>query len=85
MRAGIDLSVSTLADHVGSSTAALDLLHRLIEAHVFAGERVHGDDTTVPLLAMEIRRGLKASLTFTPQMLMLRCNVATASMFSRNR
>jgi hypothetical protein len=24
---------------------------RLIEAHVFAAERVHGDDTTVPVMA----------------------------------
>jgi len=26
-------------------------LHALIEAHVLAGERLHGDDTTVPILA----------------------------------
>ena len=26
-------------------------LHALIEAHVFAAERLHGDDTTVPILA----------------------------------
>lgn len=50
-RAGVDLSVSTLADHVGAAAAALEPLHRLIEAHVFAAARLHGDDTTVPLLA----------------------------------
>lgn len=50
-RAGIDLCVSTLADHVGSAASALKPLHDLIEAHVFAGTRVHGDDTSVPLLA----------------------------------
>jgi transposase len=50
-RADIDLAVSTLADHVGAAAAALAPLHALIEAHVFAAERVHGDDTTVPLLA----------------------------------
>lgn len=50
-RAGIDLCVSTLADHVGSATAALAPLHALIERHVFAASRVHGDDTSVPLLA----------------------------------
>ncbi|MFN0218476.1 MAG: IS66 family transposase [Hyphomicrobium sp.] len=50
-RAGIDLCVSTLADHVGSAASALAPLHNLIEAHVFAAARVHGDDTTVPLLA----------------------------------
>jgi transposase len=50
-REGIDLSVSTLADQVGACTAALAPLHALIEAHVLAGERLHGDDTTVPILA----------------------------------
>ncbi|MEQ1708948.1 MAG: IS66 family transposase [Terricaulis sp.] len=50
-RAGIDLPVSTLADHVGAAAMALTPLYALIEEHVFAGERIHGDDTTVPLLA----------------------------------
>jgi transposase len=50
-RAGIDLCVSTLADHVGSAASALAPLHALIEQHVFAASRVHGDDTSVPLLA----------------------------------
>jgi transposase len=50
-REGIDLSLSTLADHVGACTAALAPLHALIEAHVLAAERLHGDDTTVPILA----------------------------------
>jgi len=48
---GVDLSLSTLADQVGACTAVLKPLHRLIEAHVFAAERLHGDDTTVPVLA----------------------------------
>jgi len=48
---GIDLSVSTLADQVGICTMALQPLHALIEAHVLAAERLHGDDTTVPILA----------------------------------
>ncbi|QXQ05585.1 IS66 family transposase [Sphingosinicellaceae bacterium] len=48
---GVDLSLSTLADQVGACTAALKPLHRLIEAHVLAAERLHGDDTTVPVLA----------------------------------
>ena len=30
---------------------ALDPLLRLVEAHVMAAERLHGDDTTVPVLA----------------------------------
>jgi transposase len=50
-REGIDLSVSTLADQVGACTAALAPLHALFEAHVLAAERLHGDDTTVPILA----------------------------------
>ena len=50
-REGIDLSVSTLADQVGACTSALAPLHALIEAHVLAGERLYGDDTTVPILA----------------------------------
>jgi transposase len=50
-RAGIDLPVSTLADHVGAAALVLAPLFALIERHVFLGARVHGDDTTVPLLA----------------------------------
>jgi transposase len=50
-REGVDLSLSTLADHVGACAAVLAPLHALIEAHVLAAERLHGDDTTVPILA----------------------------------
>ena len=50
-REGVPLSLSTLADQVGAGCAALDPLLRRIEAHVFAAERLHGDDTTVPVLA----------------------------------
>src|SRR5450631_3829331 len=50
-REGIDLSLSTLADQVGACTTVLQPLHALIEAHVLAAERLHGDDTTVPILA----------------------------------
>jgi len=50
-REGIDLSVSTLADQVGACTSVLQPLHALIERHVLAAERLHGDDTTVPILA----------------------------------
>jgi transposase len=50
-REGIDLSLSTLADHVGSCAALLAPLAELIRTHVFAAERIHGDDTPVPLLA----------------------------------
>ncbi len=50
-REGIDLSVSTLADQVGACTAALQPLFALIERHVLAAARLHGDDTNVPILA----------------------------------
>src|SRR3546814_8293869 len=48
---GIDLGVSTLADQVGAGVFAALPLYRLIEAHVLAAERLHGDDTTIPILA----------------------------------
>ena len=48
---GIELSLSTLADQVGACATALRPLHALIERHVLAAERLHGDDTTVPILA----------------------------------
>ncbi len=50
-REGIDLDVSTLADWVGASAAALSPLALLIRRHVLNAQRVHGDDTTVPVLA----------------------------------
>jgi transposase len=50
-REGVELSLSTLADQVGACAAALAPLHRLIAAHVFGAERLHGDDTPVPVLA----------------------------------
>ena len=50
-REGINLDVSTLADWVGACTATLAPLVTLIRAHVMAAERIHGDDTTVPVLA----------------------------------
>ena len=50
-REGVELSVSTMADHVGACAAALLPLFELIKHHVFAAERIHGDDTTVPVLA----------------------------------
>jgi transposase len=50
-REGIDLSVSTLADQVGACTMVLQPLHALIERHALSAERLHGDDTTVPILA----------------------------------
>ena len=50
-REDIHLDVSTLGDWVGACTAALAPLVALIRAHVLAAARIHGDDTTVPVLA----------------------------------
>ncbi|WP_285772618.1 IS66 family transposase, partial [Rhizobium dioscoreae] len=50
-REGVDLSLSTLADQVGACATALQPIHDLVRAHVLAAGRLHGDDTTVPLLA----------------------------------
>src|SRR6201996_576169 len=49
-REGINLDVSTLADWVGASAATLMPLVDAIRSHVFAAERIHADDTTVPVL-----------------------------------
>src|SRR5664279_5785281 len=48
---GVPIALSTMADAVGSVCAALAPILRLVEAHVMAAERLHGDDTTVPVLA----------------------------------
>jgi len=50
-REGIDLDVSTMADWVGACTANLAPLVTLIRLHVLGAARLHGDDTTVPVLA----------------------------------
>ena len=50
-REGVDLDVSTLADWVGAAAATLMPLIEVIRGHVFAAERIHADDTTVPVLA----------------------------------
>ncbi len=50
-RERVDLSLSTLADQVGACAAALVPLYALLQAHVLSAERLHGDDTTVPVLA----------------------------------
>jgi len=50
-REGIELDVSTLADWVGACAAALDPILTEIRRHVLAAERLHVDDTIVPVLA----------------------------------
>ena len=61
-REGVDLSLSTLADLIGHACVALAPIHALIERHVLAATRLHGDDTTVPLLA---RGGTKTARLWT--------------------
>jgi len=48
---GVDLSISTLADLVGTCSSVLRSVFDLIEARVLAAERLHADETTVPVLA----------------------------------
>jgi transposase len=50
-RSDIDLPRSTLADMVGQAAQLLRPLVDVLARHVMAGERVHADDTTVPVLA----------------------------------
>jgi transposase len=50
-REGIDLEVSTLSDWVGACAATLMPLVEAIRGHVFAADRIHADDTPVPVLA----------------------------------
>lgn len=50
-REGIPLSLSTLADQIGAICVAVKPLFVLLEAHGLAADRLHADDTTVPLLA----------------------------------
>lgn len=61
-REGVELSLSTLAGQLGAVTETLKPLYRLIEAHVLDAKRLHGDDTTMPLLA---RGGTKTARLWT--------------------
>ena len=55
-REGIELDRSTLCDWVGQAAWLLDPVADMIRAHVFAAEKIHGDDTTVPVLAPGLGR-----------------------------
>nr|GAJ37691.1 hypothetical 61.7 kDa protein y4HP [Bradyrhizobium sp. DOA9] len=48
---GVPIALSTMADAVGAVCASLDPLLHLLEAHIMRVERLHADDTTVPVLA----------------------------------
>lgn len=50
-RSGVDLERSTLADWVGQCAALFRPLVEALGRHVMAGDRVHADDTPVPVLA----------------------------------
>jgi transposase len=50
-REGVPLSLSTLADQVGACCTVLRPIYDFLQAHVLAAERLHGDDTVVPVLA----------------------------------
>ena len=49
-REGVEIARSTMADWVGRSAALMRPLIEALAAHVFAGDRLHGDDTPVPVL-----------------------------------
>jgi transposase len=45
---GVPIALSTMADAVGAVCASVDPLLRLVEAHVMAAERLHGDTPRCP-------------------------------------
>lgn len=49
-REGVELSRSTMADWIGRASALMAPLVDRLRDHVFAGDRLHGDDTPVPVL-----------------------------------
>jgi transposase len=49
-RAGVELDRSTLADWVGESAALLDPLVQAVRRHVMTAEKLHADDTPMPVL-----------------------------------
>ena len=55
-RERLDLDRSTLCDWVGQVAWLLDPIVSGIRRHVFAAEKIHGDDTTVPVLSPGLGR-----------------------------
>jgi transposase len=53
---GVDLDRSTLCDWVGQAVWLLQPIVEGIRRHVFAAEKIHGDDTTVPVLSPGLGR-----------------------------
>jgi transposase len=48
---GVEIALSTTADAVGACCHTLKPLIERLEAYVFKAQRLHGDDTTIPVLA----------------------------------
>jgi transposase len=55
-REGVELERATLADWVGSTSALLEPLGEALRRHVLAAEKLHADDTPVPVLAPGLGR-----------------------------
>lgn len=55
-REGVELDRSTLCDWVGQAVWLLAPIVEGIRRHVFAAEKIHGDDTTVPVLSPGLGR-----------------------------
>jgi transposase len=55
-REGVDLDRSTLCDWVGQAVWLLQPVVDEIRRHVFMAEKIHGDDTTVPVLSPGLGR-----------------------------
>jgi transposase len=50
-REGVDLDRSTLAKWVGESSSLLAPLVEVLRRYVLSADKLHGDDTPVPVLA----------------------------------
>jgi transposase len=50
-REGVEIDATTMADRVGACVVALEPIIDALRAHVLKAERIHADDTTVPVLA----------------------------------
>src|ERR1700733_1835261 len=55
-REGLEIDRSTLGGWVGQADWLLDPVVAAIRRHVFAAEKIHGDDTTVPVLSPGLGR-----------------------------
>jgi hypothetical protein len=49
-REGVEIARSTMADWIGRAAWLMEPLVAAVRAYVFAGTRLHGDDTPVPVL-----------------------------------